>query len=352
MENKEKEIKELGEVEEVTVPEVPEEEQIADAEEVVSEEAAVEEATEEVVEEAPAADAEEAPEEATEEAAVEEAAVEETLAEDAEAAETLAEDTQEEAATETLAEDAPAEETKAVATEEPEKPAMKISTAAKREKKAARRDAKAAKKAANKVEEKKSRPNNLLLAIMIFGILIIMFGAVKGYNYYKLEPSIEKYIENNGGEEAYGSMMIDQYTTASVTAEGNSVKVVMESTAEDKEVAEELKKLYGGDDWEDQMKYIGAYFLTSMKPNCRGLSADITVTSNLNKEEIKTVKLTYKEAKDYMEEQAEEAADAQKDAADTETDADAEADADSGEVEVDTDDAEVEVDDDAEAEDK
>ena len=333
MENKEKEIKELGEVEEVTVPEVPEEEQIADAEEVVSEEAAVEEATEEVVEEAPVADAEEAPEEA---------AVEETLAEDA----------QEEAATETLAEDAPAEETKAVATEEPEKPAMKISTAAKREKKAARRDAKAAKKAANKVEEKKSRPNNLLLAIMIFGILIIMFGAVKGYNYYKLEPSIEKYIENNGGEEAYGSMMIDQYTTASVTAEGNSVKVVMESTAEDKEVAEELKKLYGGDDWEDQMKYIGAYFLTSMKPNCRGLSADITVTSNLNKEEIKTVKLTYKEAKDYMEKQAEEAADAQKDAANTETDADAEADADSGEVEVDTDDAEVEVDDDAEAEDK
>ena len=45
---------------------------------------------------------------------------------------------------------------------------LKASTEAKRQKKADRRDAKAARKEANKVEEKKSRPNNIILAVMIF----------------------------------------------------------------------------------------------------------------------------------------------------------------------------------------
>lgn len=194
-----------------------------------------------------------------------------------------------------------------------ETPAMKASTAAKREKKAARRDEKAARKAANQIEEKKSRPNNLLLAIMIFGVLILMFVFVKGYNYFSMDPSIEKYIENNGGEETFGSMAIDQYTNANITAEGNSLKIELNTTVEDDEQVDSLKEFYGGDDWEDQMKYIGAYFLTSMKNQTRGFSGDVTVVSNVNGEEVKSISLTLKEAKEEMEPDEEE------------TDADAEA---------------------------
>ena len=69
---------------------------------------------------------------------------------------------------------------------------IKASTEAKRQKKADRRDAKAARKEANKVEEKKSRPNNIILAIMIFGVLIIMFAFAGGYNYFSKPANVEK----------------------------------------------------------------------------------------------------------------------------------------------------------------
>ena len=201
---------------------------------------------------------------------------------------------------------------------------MKVSTAAKREKKEARRVAKAERKAANQVEEKKSRPNNLLLGIMILGVVLAMFLFVKGYNYYKLDPSIEKYIENNGGAEAYSNMMIDQYTTAAITAKENSMTITLDTTAAEDQV-ETLKEFYGGDDWEDQMRYIGAYFLTSMKPLTRGLSGDVTVVSNINGEEVKSVSMTLKEAKKELKEQQEEAEKAAEesaaDKADAETDA-------------------------------
>ena len=86
---------------------------------------------------------------------------------------------------------------------------QKASTAANREKKRVRREAKAARKAPNLIEEKKSRPNNALIALMIFGVLVGMFAFVLGYNYFSKPATIAKYIEENGGEEVYGSIQLD-----------------------------------------------------------------------------------------------------------------------------------------------
>lgn len=187
-----------------------------------------------------------------------------------------------------------------------ESAAQKASTAAKRAKKAERRDAKATRKAANVVEEKRNRPNNLLLGILIFGVLIGMFVFVKGYNYYKLEPSIQSYIKNNGGKEAYGSMMVDEHTTAAVTAKKNNMKIVL--TCEPQEGEEkEFTDYYKGDDGTDQLKYIGAYMLTTIKPECRGFSANVDVKVTVNGDEVNKQSMTYNEAKKYIKEQEEKA---------------------------------------------
>ena len=60
-----------------------------------------------------------------------------------------------------------------------------VKVSSKRIKKAERREAKAARKAANKIEEKKTRPNNLLIGIMIFAVVVGMFAFVLGYNYFQ-----------------------------------------------------------------------------------------------------------------------------------------------------------------------
>ncbi len=209
-----------------------------------------------------------------------------------------------------------------------EEKVQKASTAANRARKAERREAKAARKEANKIEEKKSRPNNLLLAILIFGVLIGMFAFVKGYTYYKLEPSIQSYIKNNGGKDAYGSMMIDQHTTAAVTAKKNDMKIAITCTPHDEDEAKEYTDYYKGEDGEKQMKYIGAYMLTTMKPECRGFSASVTVTAKVNDEKANSVKMTYREAKKYLKELEEENEEENADASEEHEHAEDEADAD------------------------
>ena len=102
---------------------------------------------------------------------------------------------------------------------------LKASTEAKRQKKADRRDAKAARKEANKVEEKKSRPNNIILAIMIFGVLIIMFAFVSGYNYFSKPANVEKYVKDNGIDEMYKKTPISEHTTMTLKAEKNTLKI-------------------------------------------------------------------------------------------------------------------------------
>ena len=102
---------------------------------------------------------------------------------------------------------------------------LKASTEAKRQKKAERRDAKAARKEANKVEEKKSRPNNIVLALLIFGVLIIMFAFAGGYNYFSKPATIEKYMTDNGIDQMYSGVPVTEHTTMTLKADKNTVKI-------------------------------------------------------------------------------------------------------------------------------
>lgn len=188
---------------------------------------------------------------------------------------------------------------------EPEVAAAPVKISSKRLKKAERREAKAARKAANKIEEKKSRPNNALIALLIFGVVIAMFAFVLGYNYFSKPATIAKYIEDNGGAESFGSMQLDAYTTANITAEGNTMNIAVTSEADDETIIEQIKEYYGGDDGKDQLEYIAAYFLTSVKPQTRAFSATAKATVTLNGEELNSVEMSYKDAKKLMEEESE-----------------------------------------------
>lgn len=215
----------------------------------------------------------------------------------------------------------PEEETEE--TEQIETAPVKVSS--KRIKKAERREAKAARKAANKIEEKKSRPNNALIALLIFGVVVAMFAFVIGYNYFSKPATIAKYIEKNGGEEAYGNMQLDAYTTANITADGNSMSIVMTVDGSDENIAKMVKEYYEGEDGEEQVKQIAAYFLTNIKPQTRAFSADVKATLSVGDEELQSVEMTYKDAKKYLEdlekEAEKEAADDADDAADEAADA-------------------------------
>ena len=214
---------------------------------------------------------------------------------------------------------------------------IKASTEAKRQKKADRRDAKAARKEANKVEEKKSRPNNIILAIMIFGVLIIMFAFAGGYNYFSKPANVEKYVTDNAIDQMYKKTPITEHSTMTLKAEKNTLKIWVNI---DEDAPEDEVKQYQGEDGTDTLKNMGSYFLTSIKPQTRALSANVKVKVKQGDETINYVEMSYKEAKKYLEDaqkEAEEEADA--DAGETEGDADAGADA---EAEADADAAETE----------
>ncbi len=185
-----------------------------------------------------------------------------------------------------------------------------VKVSSKRIKKAERREAKAARKAANKIEEKKTRPNNLLIGIMIFAVVVGMFAFVLGYNYFSKPATIAKYIEKNGGKEAFSGMQIDQYTTADVTAEGNSMTISFKSETDDEEAAKEIREYYSGDEGKEMLEYYAEQMLTGMKPRTRAFSADVKAVFTLNGEELNSVEMTYKEAKEKMEEAEEEAKEA------------------------------------------
>lgn len=168
-------------------------------------------------------------------------------------------------------------------------------TERKRAEKAERRESKAAKKQASIVEEKKRKLGNGVLAIMIFGIIAVMFASVWAYNYSQKEASVESFIANNGGKEAYGNMLIDENTMASVTADKNNMKVVLNTSSKD------AKKHYNTKDGEKELKYIGSYLLGTIKPNVRGFSASVKCTVKYNDKKVKAVKLKWSEAKDVLE---------------------------------------------------
>ena len=199
---------------------------------------------------------------------------------------------------------------------------IKASTEAKRQKKADRRDAKAARKEANKVEEKKSRPNNIVLAAMIFGVLIIMFLFAGGYNYFSKPATIEKFVKDNGYDQMYNDIQVSEHTTMKLRAEKNTVKIWFNV---DEDAPESELELYKGEDGTKTLKNMGANFLTSMKPQTRALSGTVKLKVKQGDESVNYVKMSYSEAKKFLKELQKEAEE-DADAADEDTDADADAD--------------------------
>lgn len=179
---------------------------------------------------------------------------------------------------------------------------VKISS--KRQRKIDNREAKAARKAKNKVEESQKRPNNLIIFILIFGVLIVMFGFIWGYNYFSKEASIESYIESNGGKDTFGSIAVDEKTNISIEAVKNDMTITINMKDMAKKDAE---KAYAGEDGDKQMKFIGAYYLNAMKPYTRAFSAQADVVAKLDGKEFNKVTVKYKDAKKIMEEYASDA---------------------------------------------
>ena len=252
--------------------------------------------------------------EATEASKTEEAA-ESTEEKEPEAEE--AEATEAEAETEEAAEPKTDEESEETETEE--KPLS--STERKRKIKAERREAKAARKEANRVEEKKKRPSNLLLAILIFGVLIGMFAFVGGYNYFSKPASIEAYFDETGMADMYTNAQYDEHSTITVRADGNTIKMLIKV---DEDIEDEHLEEYTSEEATDNLKSMGAGFLTSVKPEVRGFGGTVKVGVKKGDETINYVKMSYHEAKKFIEdreEQAEEDADAAEDAAEDAEDA-------------------------------
>lgn len=206
---------------------------------------------------------------------------------------------------------------------------LKASTEAKRQKKAERRDAKAARKEANKEEEKKSRPNNIILAVMIFGVLVIMFAFAGGYNYFSKPATIEKYVKDNGIDQMYNDVPVSEHVKMKVRAEKNTIKIWLNA---DENATEDELKQFEGEEGTDTLKNMGAYFLSSIKPQTRALSGEVKIKVKQGDKSINYVKMSYSDAKKFIKELEEEAE--SDDAADDSAEADADAGADAG---VDTD---------------
>ena len=200
---------------------------------------------------------------------------------------------------------------------------LKASTEAKRQKKADRRDAKAARKEANKVEEKKSRPNNIILAVMIFGVLIIMFAFAGGYNYFQKPANIEKYIKDNGIDQMYSDVPITEHTKMKMRADKNTLKIWLNI---DEDAPEEELKQYKGEEGTETLKNMGSYFLTSMKPQTRALSGTVKIKVKQGDESINYVKMSYSEAKKFIKEAQKKAEEEAENENGTDADADADAD--------------------------
>ena len=204
---------------------------------------------------------------------------------------------------------------------------IKASTEAKRQKKADRRDAKAARKEANKVEEKKSRPNNVVLAVMIFGVIIIMFAAARGYSYFSKPATIEKYMKDNNIDQMYNDIPVTEHTKMKLRADKNTIKIWLNI---DKDAPESEVEQYKGEEGTETLKNMGAYFLTSMKPETRALSGTVKVKAKQGDESVNYVEMSYREAKKFAEEQQKKAEEAAEEEDGADEDADAEADAEAG----------------------
>lgn len=148
-----------------------------------------------------------------------------------------------------------------------------------------------------KTQTKQSRPNNGLIALLIFGTLAVMFAFIWGYKYFQLTPSIEKYMEDMGGEALFSNMQVGDDAVMSITADGNKLSIVTNVTTDDVKAA---KKEYTGDDATENMEYLAAYYLYSFKSNCRGLTAKAEYKVNINKKEVNSISISYRKAKKIL----------------------------------------------------
>ena len=158
-----------------------------------------------------------------------------------------------------------------------------------KENKAIRREERAAHKNQTTKEEKSSKPNNVLLGVLIFGIIAAMFIVGHGIKYFQKEATIESFLKS---DETYAEQQLDSESTMRITAKRNKMNVELEVNTEDKKYIKEVEDYYTGEDGTKNMKYFGAYQLSSIKPETRAIYADCHVSVKLNDEEIAKTDLT------------------------------------------------------------
>lgn len=166
-----------------------------------------------------------------------------------------------------------------------------------RAEKAAMRDAKEDRKSAYTEEQKKAKLSNLVLAIMIFGVLFLMFIIPWGYKYFQKDASIEAYISNRGGAAAFQGIQIDKDKVAALSADGNKMYVTItdSSNKTDKEI-----KYYKGEDGQAEMEFISAYFLAIIRPDVRGFTASAVCTANVGKKKAAEMTIKYSQIDEIL----------------------------------------------------
>ena len=166
-----------------------------------------------------------------------------------------------------------------------------------RAEKAAMRTAKEDRKAAYTEEQKKAKLSNLVIAIMIFGVLFLMFIIPWGYNYFQKDASIEAYISNRGGVTAFQGIQIDENKVAALSADGNKMYITITDSSKntDKEI-----KYYKGKNGQEEMKFISAYFLSIIRPDVRGFTASAVCTANVGKKQAAELTVRYSQIDEIL----------------------------------------------------
>ena len=152
---------------------------------------------------------------------------------------------------------------------------------------------------AAKKKKNDGRPNNLLIAVLIFGTVALMFAFIWGYKYFHLSKNIQTYMKEAGYDTVFENMQIDDSTVMSVTAKKNKLSIVTTVTTDDHEAA---KKKYSSEEGKDSVKYMASYYLYTLKSNCRGLTASATYTVKVNDEQVLKDTISFRQATSFLKE--------------------------------------------------
>lgn len=166
-----------------------------------------------------------------------------------------------------------------------------------RAEKSALREAKENRKIAYTDEQNRARLSNAVLAIIIFGVIFLMFASVWGYNYFKKDSSIESYLTLNGGFAAYQNIELDDTRKVALSADGNKLYVVIKDSSKDKEAR---VKYYGTDKGKEEMNFVASYFLAIIRPDVRGFSASAICSASVGGENAGEVEVNFKQVDDIL----------------------------------------------------